>query len=103
MTGPVPGPPGAGDIVPALLTPGEMVLPRPVAERVRNGVLGASSGGRENHVSVTMNFYGPTNGEDVKRAWREMWEETKTREFGRDRLDGAPVLRAVAGEHRCLQ
>jgi hypothetical protein len=33
----VPGPAGAGDIVPAMLSPGEMVIPAGPAERIRSG------------------------------------------------------------------
>jgi len=47
----VPGPAGAGDIFPAMLSPGEMVVPAPIAERIRAG--GAFGGGRvEGRVSL---------------------------------------------------
>lgn len=57
---------GSGDIFPALLQPGEMVVPRGPAEQLRNGGMGGS---------VTMNFYGPTNSRELRAALDEWLAE----------------------------
>ena len=56
----VPGPRGAGDIFPARLAPGEMVIPAAAADRIRAG------GGGLGATSLVVNFNGPIMGDRIQ-------------------------------------
>ncbi len=56
----VPGPSGAGDVFPAMLSPGEMVVPAGQAEKIRQG-LGGGGG-------LTLNIQGDVNVHQTREA-----------------------------------
>lgn len=71
----VPGPRGAGDIIPALLSPGEMVIPVDMADRMRGGSgrqsparAAAMAGGR--NLTVVQHFHGDVIATDQGQASR---------------------------------
>ena len=56
----VPGPRGAGDVFPAMLSPGEMVVPEVAADRIRRGAGGGAG--------VTVHINGPVYARDSQEA-----------------------------------
>lgn len=65
----VPGPRGAGDVMPAMLSPGEMVLPASFAEGVRSSN-GAGGGGGGNTYNISVNAGMGATGRDIADAVR---------------------------------
>lgn len=69
----VPGPRGAGDIYPSLLSPGEMVIPERFADALRNGA-GFGTGGRGgNSYSIELHYHGTP--EENARQTRQVLEQ----------------------------
>lgn len=76
----VPGPAGAGDVFPAMLTPGEMVLPVALAERVRAG-----RGGGGHTFVANIRIEGnatPDTLRQIERGLDEWFERRMAHEFG---------------------